>query len=168
MRLPNARESYERTICSCSECVEYCKHRPGSLVPSDIKRIEEHLGEPIAGSTKFQLSLQTMVIMNGELTAIPTIIPQTKEDGSCIFLDDETGKCKIHEVSPYGCSHFDAHISDAEGHKRSHHGITDIIRDIRRRGKYYQILNPWMEEALSEEIAEARSKMAKQDERKEL
>ena len=157
MRLLNARESYERTVCNCGECREHCRHRPGSLVPGDIKPIEEHLGEPIAGSTLFRLSLRTMVIMKGELTSIPTITPQVKEDCTCVFLDNETGKCKIHEVAPYGCSHFDAHMDDREGHKRSAHGITDIIRDIKRRGKYFQILDPWMQQLPTmHDIAEAK------------
>src|SRR5215510_16077102 len=32
---------------------------------------------------------------------------------------DEEGRCRIHSVSPYGCSHFDAHQTNEEADLRS-------------------------------------------------
>ncbi len=148
MRMLRPREIHKRTTCACAHCVEFCECKPGSLVPEDIKRIEDHLGETIAGSTMFELSLGTVVVVKDAITIVPMIVPKRKENGSCVFLSEDK-KCMIHEVAPYGCSHFDAHMGFEEGERRSRDGIIEVCRDIKRRGRYFDILNPWMEEAFN-------------------
>ena len=45
-----------------------------------------------------------------------------------MFLD-ERDRCTIHSVSPFGCSFFDAHQSDAEANARSGRGLREIARE---------------------------------------
>ena len=49
------------------------------------------------------------------------LAPARRQDGACLFLDEEH-RCRIHSVSPYGCSHFDAHQTDEEANLRSSAG----------------------------------------------
>jgi Fe-S-cluster containining protein len=49
---------------------------------------------------------------------VPSVVPQQTADGSCVFLR-ANGECAIHPVSPYGCSHFDTHMSQEQAEPRS-------------------------------------------------
>src|SRR5262245_62503031 len=42
-------------------------------------------------------------------------------DLACLFLD-EKHRCRIHSVSPYGCSHFNGRQTDEEANLRSSAG----------------------------------------------
>lgn len=58
---------------------------------------------------------------------IGTITPRfDRRARRCVFLTDD-GQCQIHEVAPFGCSHFDTHMSAAEGMKRSSWGLVQIM-----------------------------------------
>ena len=50
-----------------------------------------------------------------------TLTPARRQDGACLFLDEED-RCRIHSVSPYGCSHFDTHQTKEEADLRSSAG----------------------------------------------
>jgi hypothetical protein len=34
---------FDRTVCSCAECVKPCRYMPGYLIPADLDRIHKHL-----------------------------------------------------------------------------------------------------------------------------
>jgi Fe-S-cluster containining protein len=61
------------------------------------------------------------VVDRGQIRRIRTLAPARRQDGACLFLDEEQ-RCRIHSVSPYGCSHFDAHQTDEEANLRSSAG----------------------------------------------
>jgi Fe-S-cluster containining protein len=48
------------------------------------------------------------------------------DNGRCIFLTDDD-RCSIHSVSPFGCSHFSAHMEPMEGDIRSMWGLRQIM-----------------------------------------
>ena len=122
---------FERTRCDCSDCAMGCKHLPGYLVPADVERIAGHLGYTNLRGFAFDnlLASAGATVMNaeGQVYQIPTLVPRRKPDGSCVFLD-ERDRCTIHAVSPFGCSFFDAHQSDAEADARSGRGLQEIAR----------------------------------------
>ncbi len=123
---------FERTECACSDCALNCKHLPGYLVPADVERIARHLGYTNLGEFAFDNLLASVgaTVMNaeGQVFQIPTLVPRRKPDGSCVFLDANE-RCAIHAVSPYGCSFFDAHQSDAAANRRSGRGLQEIARE---------------------------------------
>ena len=123
---------FERTRCACSDCALNCKHLPGYLVPADVERIARRLGYTNLGDFAFDNLLASVgaTVMNaeGQVFQIPTLVPRRKSDGSCVFLD-ERDRCTIHSVSPFGCSFFDAHQSDAEANARSGRGLREIARE---------------------------------------
>jgi Fe-S-cluster containining protein len=119
---------YERTVCSCVHCVKNCRHIPGYLVPADVGRMARHLGFINLVEFAFRYLLASpgaTVIQAGRVFQIPTLVPRRKEDGSCVFLDEHE-RCRIHEVSPFGCAFFDVHQSDAESRRRSGCGLQEI------------------------------------------
>jgi Fe-S-cluster containining protein len=94
------------------------------LLPSDIPRIAEHLGY----SNPFEFALDNLlaspgaiVMDHGQIRRIRTLTPARRQDGACLFLD-EVERCRIHSVSPYDCSHFDAHQTKEESDLRSSAG----------------------------------------------
>lgn len=121
---------FTRTTCACAECVNNCRHIPGYLLPSDVERISRFLGYKNVVEFAIQNLLASpgaTVMQAGRVFQIPTLVPRRKADGSCLFLD-ENNRCRIHEVSPFGCAFFDAHQSDLEANRRSGRGIQEIAR----------------------------------------
>ena len=115
---------FERTVCDCRACKINCEFIPGFLLPSDIRRIALHLG--YSNPVEFALdnllaSPGAIVVDRGQIRRIRTLTPARRQDGACLFLDEEH-RCRIHSVSPYGCSHFDAHQTDEEADLRSSAG----------------------------------------------
>lgn len=116
-------EAFARTSCACSLCLSFCHEKPGVLIPGDLTRIASHLVEQGRVATvddakpMFRASPGAVVLYQGELYSIPSITPARKANGACVFLDG--ARCTIWEVSPFGCSHFDAHMGEAEGQRRS-------------------------------------------------
>lgn len=119
--------TYTRTVCACERCRACCKRQPGSLIPSDVERIIQHReAQGFDRELAFQwfkkhfwASPGALVksLLTGRTIRIGTITPRWHK-GKCVFLD-ENERCKIHQVAPFGCSHFDNHMSDAEGNERS-------------------------------------------------
>lgn len=137
MNTPQAKEErtefgFERTECACSDCALNCKHLPGYLVPADVERIARHLEYRNLGYFAFDNLLAspgaTVMNVEGHVFQIPTLVPQRKADGSCVFLD-ANDRCTIHPVSPYGCSFFDAHQPDGEANRRSGRGLQEVARE---------------------------------------
>ena len=132
--MANPREQFERTECACDDCKSHCKREPGFLIPGDWEQIcERKLGDDLAQlhnfvTQNFRCSDKTKAITPDGLMVIPTIVPARKDDGSCVFLD-ENERCTIHDIAPYGCSHFDDHMEFDEGHKRMQAGVAAIMND---------------------------------------
>ena len=115
---------FERTVCDCKACKINCKFIPGFLLPSDIRRIALHLGysNPVEFALDNLLASPGAIVMDhGQIRRIRTLTPARRQDGACRFLDEED-RCRIHSVSPYGCSHFDAHQTKEEADLRSSAG----------------------------------------------
>ncbi|MGE0885430.1 MAG: YkgJ family cysteine cluster protein [Blastocatellales bacterium] len=121
---------FGRTKCACLECAINCRFIPGYLIPADLERIAKHLG--CENLIEFALenllaSPGATVVDRGRMRQIPTLVPARRSDGACKFLD-ANNRCKIHEVSPFGCAFFDAHQSKAESDYRSGSGLVQIDR----------------------------------------
>lgn len=128
----NVPSDMPRTTCGCSSCTVGCKTMPGCLVPGDLERIQDFVGDH-----RPEFVLEHFVASDGAKVAkkikdttyiisVPSIVPAQKADGSCVFLD-ENNRCKIHPVSPFGCSRHDTHMSKEEGDRRMTWGVTAQI-----------------------------------------
>lgn len=103
---------------------------PGSLIPSDLPIIQRHVGD-MSGDfvlSHFSASEGPLVLQQNNITGeqtrlrVPTLVPAQREDGRCVFLTEDD-KCSIHEVSPFGCSHHDVHMSAEEAQPISYHAV---------------------------------------------
>jgi Fe-S-cluster containining protein len=125
--MTTADHDFNRTVCACQQCTACCKRQPGSLAHGDFERMVEHrerqgFDREVAFEwVKKQLWASPGALVadtsTGEVHRIGTITPRMRK-GRCVFLD-ENERCKIHEVAPFGCSHFDTHQSRSQAHPRS-------------------------------------------------
>lgn len=117
---------FERTTCNCRDCVENCRRISGSLIPNDLKRL---LPGRIADALPWAFdnllaSPGALVVINGNMKRIPTIVPKRLSDGACKFLVNNL--CAIHENAPYGCAFF-GHMPKREEDERSCKGLRSIL-----------------------------------------
>lgn len=156
---------FERTVCDCGACKINCEFVPGFLLPSDIRRIAEHLG--YSNLVEFALdnllaSPGAIVLDRGQVRRIQTLVPARRQDGACLFLDEEN-RCRIHGVAPYGCSHFDAHQTDEEANRRSsagHYHVDLAWKNDHLYARLWLLLNALGRVAPSPVTARARMRAA--------
>ena len=103
--------SFARTVCACDQCRAWCKSVPGYLIPSDLSRMmpQNDLAEAEKiewARCNLRASPGAVVVKDGIMFRIPTLVPAVKSDGSCIYLDADE-RCRKHEVAPMGCAFFD-------------------------------------------------------------
>jgi hypothetical protein len=119
-----------RTVCACSICVTNCHFVPGSLIPADLHRISEYLGE--SDLTRFALdnllaSPGAIIFTRGRLIRIRTLVPARRADGVCHFLT-AGDICSIHAVSPYSCAMFDHSQSREVADALSLRGLMEVVK----------------------------------------
>lgn len=134
--MPDGKQyGFERTVCACDACSKHCTTRPGVLAPGDFEQIAGNLRVPFNFAMHyFRASPGAMVMLGGKACVqIPTITPRLDPEKGCVFLKD--GKCDIHAVAPYGCSHFDDHMDAVEGDFRS----LAVHKDIATNEKYQML-----------------------------
>jgi Fe-S-cluster containining protein len=97
-----------------------------------MEKIAEHLNQPIAEVKEMFWASPGAVVMDQRTQIqfrVGTITPKfDRRKKACVFLTEE-GKCRIHEVAPFGCSFFDAHMSSFEAQKRARWGLQVILSD---------------------------------------
>jgi hypothetical protein len=99
---------FTRTDCSCRTCRRNCMFMPGFLIPGDLERMIPVGADPLQWSETNLLASPGAVVRvreTKELARIPTLVPATKDDGSCIHYRQR--RCQIHDVAPFGCAFFD-------------------------------------------------------------
>jgi Fe-S-cluster containining protein len=132
------RYPFGRTTCACRYCAISCEHLPGALSPSDVPIIAAHLGysdpETFARENLQASDGPTLKLNDGRVLSLPTLVPSAGADGSCRFY--QSGRCAIHAVSPFGCSHIDAHMPEAEFIRRSNTLYAELLNDYERAGPY--------------------------------
>jgi len=86
---------------------------PGFLIPADLGRMIPAGVDPFAwAEINLLASPGTIVMKDGEVFRVPTLVPATKPDGSCIHYQRRS--CAIWEVSPFGCAFFGCGAQDED------------------------------------------------------
>ena len=136
---------YERTVCACESCRTPCRHMPGFLAHGDIWRLADAMGidraYAVKGLRRYLLASDGALVLtaDGEALRIPTLVPD-RNAGGCVFLDAETGHCRVHANAPYGCGWFDMHMSAAEGNARSATALRALADAWRNPNDPYALL----------------------------
>lgn len=131
----------QRTTCACKICITNCRYMPGFLIPADLDRL---IPVSAAGVTAVLRWANENLLASpgalirikatGEITRVPTLVPATKPDGSCIHLSDDH-RCTIHENAPFGCAFFDCR-SGADSYALSAEGVIQTAEAHRNRALY--------------------------------
>lgn len=133
---------FERTTCACRSCSVFCRFMPSFLIPEDIPRMMATLNYTDAerfARENLLASPGAMAVRAGQIVRIPTLVPQRHpEDTACKFRSPE-GLCTIHERAPYGCSHFDKHMSEEETLERKTAAFLEIERAWATKSLYAQL-----------------------------
>ena len=124
---------FKRTVCACQSCQDCCRRVPGVCLPGEPERIAAKVGKPVEALFVASPGALVKNVKTNLAYWIKAIRPR-KVKGKCIFLT-EAGLCSIHEISPFGCSHFDTHMSAHEANKRSVWGHK-LIQD---NPEYYKL-----------------------------
>jgi hypothetical protein len=81
---------------------------PGYLIPADLDRlIPWDRGTQAAWGwclKNLRASSGARVLIRGEVRNVPTIVLASREDGSCVFLEND--RCTVHDDAPFGCAFF--------------------------------------------------------------
>jgi Fe-S-cluster containining protein len=128
---------------------------PGYMVPDDIGRM--YAATKKENETLDAWALRTLRASPGATMGIKargddgkmalhvirvgTLVPAVRHDGHCINLDPNSGRCKIHEVSPFGCAFVDSHMSQDEANAISTSGLSDLLQQMLADAptEYYRI-----------------------------
>ena len=123
---------FKRTICSCNICRTNCKVIPGYLIYTDLTNIYQFINPVVKFEQFIELyflaSDGAIVMREGKIFRIPTIVPKRNNQGSCIFLLIGD-KCKIHSVAPFGCRYFDCSQTKEEADYISKYGLSNILEN---------------------------------------
>jgi hypothetical protein len=135
---------HHRTTCDCDLCAANCRFIPGYLLPEDLTNIPLFLSysELFEFAEKNLLaSPGALVMKNGKVLRIRTIVPARDEQGWCRFFDGSL--CTIHPVAPFGCAFFDAHQAQSESNTISAKGLEILARlwENQPRSLYCQVWN---------------------------
>ena len=136
----DVRHRFERTSCDCELCKVPCRHMPGAMIPGDLEAISDHLGVHMSGpwvEEHFRASEGPRVRYQGVWFSVaPSMVPAQKEDGSCVFLDDD-GRCEVHPVAPFGCAYMDMHMGKEEADARSMAMMGEQVEDAQSEDGFY-------------------------------
>jgi hypothetical protein len=129
--LPLIREQhgFRRTVCGCAFCQAPCHHIPGSLDVADLERLCPSDQDVFAWAERHLRAVTDK--------GFPTLVPTRQANGHCHWLFE--GKCAVHEVAPYSCAFFDAHMSADEIQRRSAATIRARQEDAAQNGLYYRV-----------------------------
>ena len=130
-----------RTVCACRDCVASCRFIAGSLIPTDLHRISEYVGESDLTRFAFDNLLASpgaIIFTRVRLIRVRTLVPARRSDGACQFLTAED-RCSIHIVSPYSCALFDCSQSREEADALSLRGLMEVAKAWLRGDLYAQL-----------------------------
>jgi len=132
---PRTEFGASRSTCACSGCKLNCRFMPGFLIPQDLARMIPLDTDPFLWAEHNLLaSPGALVSSEGRKFRIPTLVPATKPDGSCMNLTDD-GRCGIHAIAPFGCAFFSC---GPEVPGLSAEGLSAIILDSIIHGGLYK------------------------------
>ena len=135
---------FQRTFCSCELCAINCRFIPGYLLPEDLEKMSTFLGYARLfefAEKNLLASPGALVMKDGRVFRIRTLVPSRNEHGWCRFFDGKL--CEIHPVAPFGCAFFDSHQKQSRSDVISATGLEIIARlwEGRTRSLYCETWN---------------------------
>lgn len=101
---------FKKTECSCASCQRACQKTPGWFRPGEAERAAKHLGLSLPVFFRRYLGVQWWEAATPVFVLAPAITSMSPGEeypgspiGTCVFF--KGGRCEIHAVKPYDCSH---------------------------------------------------------------
>jgi Fe-S-cluster containining protein len=126
--------------CTCVACRNACKHKPGWFLPGEAERAAELLGISLEVFFRDFLAVDRYKTEDEWIHALSPAIggePAGREMpfypvGTCVFLDPETERCKIHAAKPFECrvALLCAPIAKEDAHEKAALGWRDHQEQI--------------------------------------
>src|SRR5262245_23120784 len=120
---------FRRTECGCAFCQAYCRHMPGSLIPSDLPRLCPPGADVFSWA---ELHLRALTDK-----PYPALVPARGAGGPCHWYS--AGGCAVHARAPFGCAFFDSHMDAAEVGRRSAAAVRARTDDAAADGLHYRV-----------------------------
>jgi hypothetical protein len=111
------------------------------LVPPDLRRMTEAAGFSNVFDYADQFLMASpgaVVVVQGRLLRIPTLVPRSTDAGGCVHWTDE-GLCGIHAVAPFGCAFVDEHMDKGESNQRIQRSLVEVHSARITNSEYWQV-----------------------------
>jgi len=119
----------ERNVCGCKVCQVHCAVMPSFLLPEDIipymiatDFVPEN-GEEVAVTIEEVMpwARDNLLASDGtyvrvpnsdQVVSIPTLVPASRKNGSCVHFNQKSRLCGIHGDAPFGCRMFSCSMDE--------------------------------------------------------
>jgi len=126
-------DALERNVCGCKVCQVHCAVMPSFLIPEDVVPYMHATGffdEASQGDdaetvfsvedlipwaeTNLLASDGTYVRVpdSDKVVQIPTLVPASRRNGSCVMFNQKSRLCAVHEAAPFGCRMFSCSMDE--------------------------------------------------------
>tara|TARA_R100001244_G_scaffold21303_2_gene22716 strand:+ start:1011 stop:1619 length:609 start_codon:yes stop_codon:yes gene_type:complete len=118
----------ERNVCGCKVCQVHCAVMPSFLLPEDIipyMVVTDFLPEGEEAEVTIEEVMpwakDTLLASDGtyvrvpdsdQIVRIPTLVPASRKNGSCVHFNQKSRLCGIHEDAPFGCRMFSCSMEE--------------------------------------------------------
>jgi len=139
----------KRNECSCKKCQLFCKVMPSYLLPEDMIPYMAATGfEPPSMTENFEAGdMVTMTLEeimpwavnnlsasdgaivrtnDGNMMQIPTLVPKSRKNGSCVQFNQKTGMCRVHHSAPFGCRFFSCSMDADDANELSNSSVSRL------------------------------------------
>ena len=122
-------DALERNVCGCKVCQVHCAVMPSFLLPEDIipymiaTGFVPENGEEVAVTIEEVMPWAQVTLMasdgtyvrvpdSDQIVRIPTLVPASRKNGSCIWFNQKSRLCGIHDDAPFGCRMFSCSMDE--------------------------------------------------------
>ena len=116
-------DALDRNVCGCKVCQVHCAKMPSFLIPEDIIPYmvvtnfltEDNVHDELDIEEIMPWAQENLLASDGAyirvpnsdaVVQIPTLVPASRKNGSCVHFNQKTRLCGIHEQAPFGCRMF--------------------------------------------------------------
>ena len=126
-------EALERNVCGCKVCQVHCAVMPSFLIPEDVVPYMHATGffaDASAGDEEEAVfsvddlmpwAIANLLASDGtyvrvpdsdKVVQIPTLVPASRRNGSCVMFNQKSRLCAIHDEAPFGCRMFSCNMDE--------------------------------------------------------
>jgi Fe-S-cluster containining protein len=118
----------ERNVCGCKVCQVHCAVMPSFLLPEDMipymiatgflpegEEVEVTIEQVMPWARDNLLASDGTYVRvpdSDQVVKIPTLVPASRKNGSCVHFNQKSRLCGIHYSAPFGCRMFSCSMDE--------------------------------------------------------